>query len=59
MIHRNGKQVSIECDGCDEIAEDGASFNEVWAAAKRDGWNAEQVGSEWVHLCAACQRRKR
>lgn len=43
----------IECDSCDtEIeGERGEIWEEFWPRAKREGWKARMVGSDWLHAC--------
>ncbi|MGD0420568.1 MAG: hypothetical protein ABSA68_13480 [Xanthobacteraceae bacterium] len=49
--HQHGKIV-IECDSCDEIfVGDSDEWNEVWPAAKREGWKSNKIAGEWVHGC--------
>jgi hypothetical protein len=48
----------IECDACPETFEgESGEFNEVWAAAKRDGWTAKKVGDLWIHECPTCREK--
>lgn len=56
MIDRQCGKIVIECDACDAVFP-GASdeWNEVWPAAKREGWRARKVGEEWVHTCPECK----
>lgn len=56
MIHRTGAYIVIECDSCDEQfkGHDHEEFAVVWAAAKREGWKARKVASEWLHGCPRC-----
>lgn len=57
-IHRDKGEITFECDGCDETLD---TAEEHWPHAQRkfrdDGWRAEKVGADWLHLCAGCQRR--
>lgn len=57
---RKDGEFRFECDGCDTEPFDYTSedFSEAWGAAKRDGWRAEKVGEEWLHLCPDCQRKR-
>lgn len=56
MIDRQGAKILFECDACDNVfeSEDHQEFTEAWTAAKRDGWRAKKIGSEWVHECPSC-----
>ena len=56
MIDRQGRQILIECDSCDEVfrGEEGAEWAEVWAAARREGWKSKKIGKDWVHGCGRC-----
>ncbi len=56
MIDRQGNRVLIECDSCEEVfeGEEDEEFQQVWAAAKRDGWRTKKIGDEWVHGCDKC-----
>lgn len=59
MIDRQHGKIVIECDACDETLQgDSDNWQEVWPAAKRDGWRTRQIGSEWVHMCPKprCQK---
>lgn len=60
MIERQDGTIQFVCDACPESLETGSSdFAEANGARKREGWTAEKVGQEWVHLCAACRDRPR
>lgn len=52
MKHNERDGISFECDSCDEILETGTK---VWGDAKacldREGWQAQQVGHDWIHCC--------
>lgn len=55
MIDRQHGKIQIECDSCDAVFEgDSGEWNEVWPAAKRDGWRTRKIGSDWVHGCPKC-----
>ncbi|AXK79982.1 hypothetical protein DW352_05280 [Pseudolabrys taiwanensis] len=60
MIDRQGGRIVIECDSCDEtfdgnsIEGDGDDWQEVWPAAKAEGWTSKKIGNEWVHGCPHC-----
>lgn len=55
MIDRQNGDLVFECDTCGETLESGTSdFNSAWNQAKRDGWRAKKVGTEWVHECPNC-----
>lgn len=49
------KHINFECDGCDEIYESGMPFAYAWAEAKKNGWKAEKVDEQWLHLCPRCK----
>lgn len=56
MIDRQKGAVVFECDGCDETLETGEDeFAAAMAMFRRDGWKAEKVGGDWVHLCPRCK----
>ncbi len=58
MIDRQGGDVVFECDSCDEVLEtEQADFNSAWNRAKREGWRARKIGTEWVHECPQCNTR--
>ena len=55
MIDRQGGDIVFQCDSCDEVLETNqADFNSAWNMAKRDGWRAKKIGTEWVHECPNC-----
>jgi hypothetical protein len=55
MMDRQHGKVVFECDSCPEVFEgDSGEFNEVGAAAKREGWKTKKIGSEWMHGCPKC-----
>lgn len=56
MIDRQGNRVLIECDSCPEVFEgdEGDEFKDVWAQAKRDGWQTRNIAHEWLHGCPKC-----
>lgn len=52
------KHLIFECDACDNTFEsDTDDFDEAWALAKREGWRARKIASEWCHFCPSkrCQ----
>lgn len=55
MIDRQHGKIQIECDSCDEVFQ-GASddWQEVWPAAKGDGWTTRKIADEWLHGCPKC-----
>lgn len=64
MTHqRDGKVHQFDCDapGCTESfgQDEGepATFQEVWAAAKEEGWVTFKVDGEWVHNCPECKKK--
>lgn len=55
MIDRQNGDLVFECDECGETFESATSdFNSAWNQAKRDGWRAKKIGTEWVHECQNC-----
>jgi len=55
MIDRQKGDLVFECDTCGETYESATSdFSAAWNQAKRDGWRAKKIGSEWVHTCPVC-----
>jgi hypothetical protein len=56
MIDRQHGRILVECDSCDTVIEGpkGAEFQELWTAAKEDGWRSKQIGSTWIHSCPGC-----
>lgn len=58
MIDRQGGDLVFECDSCSETLESETSdFNSAWNRAKREGWRARKIGTEWVHECSHCNTR--
>lgn len=55
MIDRQHGRILIECDSCEEVFE-GASddWQEVWPAARREGWKTNLLAKEWLHGCPKC-----
>jgi hypothetical protein len=59
VIDRQYGRIVIECDACDETFQgDNDNWQEVWPAAKRDGWRTRKVGDDWLHMCPKprCQK---
>lgn len=55
MIDRQGGQILVECDSCDEILETGTDdFAEAREAMKREGWKVRKIAGEWLHGCPNC-----
>jgi hypothetical protein len=55
MIDRSHGDITFEYDYCDGTLEtEQADFNSAWNMAKRDGWRAKKIGTEWVHECPNC-----
>lgn len=66
--HCDGGVYTFSCDACpeaygvsdDDPDIDNAVFEEVWMAAKSNGWVAFKVSErgkdEWKHYCAACAK---
>ena len=56
MIDRQNGDLVFECDSCGEVLQTETSdFNSAWNQAKRDGWRARKVGTEWAHECPNCK----
>jgi hypothetical protein len=56
-VHRSPGDITFECDGCDEtlpIRDDG--WDAAMAEFRDQGWKAEKVQDEWLHLCPDCRR---
>jgi len=55
MIERQKGDIYFQCDSCNEATEPLTSdFATAWNIAKRDGWRARKVGTEWGHQCPNC-----
>lgn len=55
MIDRQGGQILVECDSCDEVLETGTDeFSEARAVMRREGWHVRQIAGEWLHGCENC-----
>lgn len=58
MIERDAGIIHFVCDACPESLDTGCSdFAEANASRQRDGWAAEKVGQDWIHLCPNCRER--
>lgn len=58
MIDTQYGKLVIECDSCDAVFT-GASDDwkeDVWPAAKRDGWHSAKIAEVWLHGCPHCGR---
>lgn len=57
MIERNGGQVVVVCDGCDErFNAESDDFQGVIEQAKQDGWRVRPDGDGgWEHHCSSCK----
>lgn len=56
MIDRQYDQIVFECDCCEETWEsDTLEFNPAWVEARRQGWKAKKIGSDWLHACPECK----
>lgn len=54
-VHRMRSGHVFECDGCDETLDTGRQdFTEATEVRLREGWTAERVKTEWLHLCPDC-----
>ena len=57
MIDRQYSGIIFECDGCSETLETSQTdWDQAMVRFRAQRWRAEKVGSDWVHLCPACQR---
>lgn len=56
MIDRQFNRITIQCDSCDDVfvGDSGEEWDDVWSAAKREGWKSKKIGDEWVHGCPRC-----
>jgi Fe2+ or Zn2+ uptake regulation protein len=58
-IHRERHGILFECDGCSNTLD---TETKEWERAKQlldtEKWKAEKVGTDWLHLCPSCQKRK-
>jgi hypothetical protein len=55
MIDHQHGRIVIECDSCDEVFEGSSDdWQEVWPAAKREGWSTRKIADEWLHGCPKC-----
>lgn len=56
-VENQNRTVAFSCDSCSDYHEGdpGDSFNETWEVAKRAGFVAFKVGSEWCHSCPTCK----
>lgn len=52
MLHRSHKQITFECDSCDQVLEtETDDFLQAKRMFDREGWKAHQIGQHWVHGC--------
>lgn len=64
MIHREGRhKVTIECDACGDLYEaegvhDDIEFRLMFEGARRQGWKAQKVGTDWSHWCTGCWKKQ-
>jgi hypothetical protein len=55
MIDRQGGQIVVECDSCDEILKtDTDDFSEARAVMQREDWKVRKIAKEWLHGCPKC-----
>jgi hypothetical protein len=55
-IDRQHGFIIIACETCSETFEgESNEWNEVWPAAKTEGWTAKKIGKEWEHRCPECR----
>jgi hypothetical protein len=56
MIDRQGGQIIIECDSCEEAiaGDEDDGFGALWKDAKSQGWRARKIADEWLHGCPRC-----
>lgn len=56
--HSAKDAITFECDGCDDetlkVATD--DWSEANDRRKAEGWSAEKVDGQWMHLCPHCRR---
>lgn len=60
----HGGVYTFSCDSCPEVFAiddsdldvDNAVFEEVWNAAKANGWVAFKHKDEWHHMCNTCAK---
>ena len=60
----DGGVFTFSCDVCPEVFEvddsdedvDNAVFEEVWAAARNEGWVAFKFKNDWKHYCPSCAK---
>jgi hypothetical protein len=58
VIDREGGDIVFHCDQCPEHLEtEQANWDSAWNFAKRQGWHAKKVGTEWIHVCSNCYVR--
>lgn len=57
MIDRQHGHLIFICDSCEAqfAGEQGQEFDQVWSAAKAEGWKAQKIGAEWIHACPDCE----
>lgn len=57
MIDRQHGRLVLTCDSCDEEFDGDWStdeFDDMWDAAKLEGWAARKIAREWQHGCPDC-----
>lgn len=58
MIDRQHGEIIFECDDCGDTLETGESeWVDAQAEFRREGWRAQNLSGEWLHLCADCRGR--
>ncbi len=59
-LHHTKHGITFECDGCDETLDaDTRTFAKAIEVMREEGWKAEKVADEWLHLCQDCKRSRR
>lgn len=58
MIDRQFGEITFECDGCEETFPSGeGEWGDAMSQFRQNGWKAEKIGDDWVHLCPTCKRK--
>ena len=55
MIDREYGKFIPTCDVCGEILTAQDEFSDAVEDIKDQGWSANKIDGEWVHLCPDCQ----
>jgi uncharacterized C2H2 Zn-finger protein len=55
VIDRQGGEIVVECDSCDQVLHTGTNdFAEAREAMKREDWRVRKIAGEWLHGCPSC-----